>query len=249
MCVRAQAVFLSSPAGGNFFNSESTRTENPAPFEDLITIASPGRTAPTNGGLQFADVREVLRLRRRGHSVGQRFHFRTGKQDDVRFAVSEFFTQGGMQTFRMPAQLQHVTKYGYPSSAGRNRGRIEEINRGGHRRRVGVVAFIDERENPLWVAKDIPLSAPLRRIEGAQRRCDRIQVRAGQVRGAQDGENILNHMPSGYADPGGQILAGNSCGNHRVVRPQIASEQLELGAHVLAKPDNVFPRRRPAQAG
>ncbi len=106
-------------------------------------------------------------------------------------------------------------------------------------RRIGVVAFVDDKRQSVRQFEFYPRAAAgRRRLLGQCNRRPR-EIGAHQAGGSQHGERIHHQMPSGCADLVGDRLAQDLCLDGRAVRVQCAFEKTGLGARVFAERDDV----------
>ena len=105
--------------------------------------------------------------------------------------------QRRVQPFALIAQFQHVAEDGNAAALRADVGLAEQRDGGCHRRRIGVVAFVDQQSGSARNFQCHAGTAADRRAQLIERQRGQRQIGAGQRRRRQHGERIEHQMLAG----------------------------------------------------
>ena len=115
------------------------------PSEPFTITASPARMASKHGRFQPRRRLGIAAPGARGKSLPQRVHQRPATEHEVDPGGLDRLRKFAMQIGPWRPEFQHVAEHGDAPAALPDRRLAEQRDRRAHRRRVGVVAFVDQQ--------------------------------------------------------------------------------------------------------
>ncbi len=103
-------------------------------------------------------------------------------------------------------EFEHIAEHRNAPATRADSGPAKHVERRGHRRRIGVIAFIDQGGLAVGKLKHAAGAAAGRRLDLRQRQCRTREIGARKRGGRQHGKRIHRHVPAGHAELVGDIV-------------------------------------------
>ena len=135
---------------------------------------------------------------------------RPAGKDEIDIGLVHGILQPDMQCRSLRPKLQHVAQHRDAPRKFLPRHSPERSERRAHRRRIGVVALIDQKRFSAADLQQASGAASARRLEFGKRRQRRLEIGADRDERRDDGQRILGDVPSGHGETDAMPFASRS---------------------------------------
>ncbi len=210
----------------------STSFASPIELDALTSTASPGRTSSASSSLASSALlaRSTQPCRQR---VLQRLHILADQDQMIDLGLAHRGSKPRVKLVGMFAELAHRAEHGDPPLDVALLS--QRLQRRRHRRRIGVVAFVDQQIMAAFDRQPMALAAALEAAHVGQRQAGDCQVGAHRLDRRQHGQRIHHPMVAALGYGVGELAldqprrdqASAIAGTHRVDRANVGVAMAE----------------------